>query len=249
MVISRREFLENSARAFAGAPLLRPKDWLRIATLDTSIKYGFATDRIIARRQPVTTAEQIADSYQKGALLRFRETIGYDDQVWLQIVNDTRILVPNRPLAHGDLFITREKIEFLQPKDIAPLSQDTPKEDKRIEVSLARPQNLVAYEGSQIFLASPITAGLYAGWTPTGDNFEALWSTKARYMQGNTYDYPGVPWVVYFTNLGHAIHGAYWRKEKDFGRPGSHGCINLPIEKANLIFRWAQPGTRVSIHY
>lgn len=47
-----------------------------------------------------------------------------------------------------------------------------------------------------------------------------------------------VPWVMYFKG-GYAIHGAYWHD--DFGRPRSHGCINLSPIDARYVFRWSLP--------
>ena len=43
----------------------------------------------------------------------------------------------------------------------------------------------------------------------------------------------------YITRKGLALHGTYWHE--DFGRPHSHGCINLPTDVAFLIFRWSLP--------
>jgi lipoprotein-anchoring transpeptidase ErfK/SrfK len=59
------------------------------------------------------------------------------------------------------------------------------------------------------------------------------------------YDLPGVPWTLYFTAQGAAIHGAYWHNE--FGNPHSHGCVNLPPKEAKLMYDWAQLGTTVIV--
>ena len=47
-----------------------------------------------------------------------------------------------------------------------------------------------------------------------------------------------VPWVMYFKD-GYAIHAAYWHD--DFGRPRSHGCINLSPIDARQVFNWSLP--------
>jgi len=54
----------------------------------------------------------------------------------------------------------------------------------------------------------------------------------------DAYDLPGVPWVSYF-NGGIAIHGTYWHN--DYGRPWSHGCINVLPQDAKWFYRWALP--------
>ena len=43
---------------------------------------------------------------------------------------------------------------------------------------------------------------------------------------GPGYNLPGVPYVMYFAGAN-AIHGAYWHN--NFGRPMSHGCVNMRI--------------------
>ena len=53
------------------------------------------------------------------------------------------------------------------------------------------------------------------------------------------FDLPGVPWVLYITKSGISFHGTYWHN--DFGRPKSHGCINMTNADAKWLFDWATP--------
>jgi hypothetical protein len=53
------------------------------------------------------------------------------------------------------------------------------------------------------------------------------------------YELVGVPWNCFFTQLGHAFHGAYWHD--NFGVPMSHGCINMRIAEAKWLFLWVMP--------
>jgi lipoprotein-anchoring transpeptidase ErfK/SrfK len=76
---------------------------------------------------------------------------------------------------------------------------------------------------------------------------------------GDEFELRGVPYVQYFTQ-GYALHAAYWHN--DFGRPRSHGCINLSPRDAQWLFEWTDPpvpsawhgamslhhGTLVSVH-
>jgi lipoprotein-anchoring transpeptidase ErfK/SrfK len=64
-------------------------------------------------------------------------------------------------------------------------------------------------------------------------------------MTGVDYDLPNVPWVMYFYS-GYAIHGAYWHNK--FGTPTSHGCVNMRIDEAEMIYHWADIGTEVYVH-
>jgi lipoprotein-anchoring transpeptidase ErfK/SrfK len=62
---------------------------------------------------------------------------------------------------------------------------------------------------------------------------------------GEYYNVPDVPWVLYFTNSGHALHGTYWHN--NFGTPMSHGCVNLPLDVAAWLYDWAPMGTPVRV--
>jgi len=53
------------------------------------------------------------------------------------------------------------------------------------------------------------------------------------------YELPGVPWTSFFTETGVAFHGTYWHN--NFGAPMSRGCINMRVEEAKWLFRWAWP--------
>ena len=59
------------------------------------------------------------------------------------------------------------------------------------------------------------------------------------------YDLPGVPYVMYFSEDGSAIHGAYWHN--NFGRHHSHGCVNLSVPDSEKLYQWAESGTNVII--
>jgi lipoprotein-anchoring transpeptidase ErfK/SrfK len=58
-------------------------------------------------------------------------------------------------------------------------------------------------------------------------------------LTSNGFDLPGVPWVMYITESGISLHGTYWHN--DFGRPRSHGCVNLSASAAKWLFRWTTP--------
>ena len=123
-------------------------------------------------------------------------------------------------------------------------------EEKRIVVDRSD-QKLYAYEGKELFLEASVSTGLDLTPTPRG-TFRVFKKTPSRYMQGplpgisdQYYDLPGVPWNLYFTEEGGAIHGAYWHAE--FGEQWSHGCVNLPPETAKALYAWTPLGTEVLV--
>jgi LysM repeat protein len=114
-----------------------------------------------------------------------------------------------------------------------------------IDINLST-QTLVAYEGSRALLSTLVSTGLADTPTPVG-TYTIGYKTKSQRMTGPDYDLPNVPWVMYFTNRGHAIHGAYWHS--NFGAPMSHGCVNTSVWDAQWLYEFAPPGTRVVVHY
>lgn len=107
-------------------------------------------------------------------------------------------------------------------------------------------QRLTAYEGSTPVFSTLISSGRYPTPTPTGI-FRIGYKVRSQRMTGPGYDLPNVPWVMYFTNRGHAIHGAYWHN--NFGHPMSHGCINVPVSNAQWLYNFAPSGTPVRVRY
>ncbi|TAK13691.1 MAG: murein L,D-transpeptidase [Anaerolineae bacterium] len=147
---------------------------------------------------------------------------------------------------HRTYFVQAEHLRLLPERELSPISPDVPLRDKRLEVRI-QDQLVIAYEyGDPVLLAQVATGDEAANpnWrTPVG-SFQTYYKRASRHMiAGNlalgNYDLPGVPWVCYFTNLGHAFHGTYWHN--DFGRPRSHGCVNLKPDDARWLFRWTMP--------
>ncbi len=109
-------------------------------------------------------------------------------------------------------------------------------------------QKLYAWEGGKIVHETKISSGLPK--TPTVKGSFAIRTKLVKQdMKGGSkwygkYDYKDVPNVMYFYQ-GYAIHGAYWHNA--FGRPASHGCVNVPLASAQWLFAWAKVETRVEV--
>jgi hypothetical protein len=151
---------------------------------------------------------------------------------------------------YGLGYVRAEHLRPLGPEDFAPISPDVPPEHKRIEVDL-KAQTVTAYEYDRpVFTARTATGGQFR--TPEGvrsfatnrGEFRIFRKNAGTRMTGGTrgydyYDLPGVSWASYFTGSGIAFHGTYWHN--DYGRPRSHGCVNLLPEQAKWVFRWTTP--------
>ncbi|MCY7272727.1 MAG: L,D-transpeptidase [Phormidesmis sp. CAN_BIN44] len=112
-----------------------------------------------------------------------------------------------------------------------------------IEVDLTK-QRLIAWQGKTPFRAVIVSTGKAATPTLTGV-FQIQSKLRLARMQGDDYDLPDVPFTMYYSG-GYAIHGAYWHRS--FGTPVSHGCVNVAIDHAKMLFDWASIGTAIVVH-
>jgi len=113
---------------------------------------------------------------------------------------------------------------------------------KSIVVSTQR-QRIYAYENGQLVHSYLVSTGLPDTPTVLGD-FKIYVKHTATNMRGPDYYLPNVPFTMYFYQ-GYGIHGTYWHNS--FGRPMSHGCVNLPTPEAEWFFNWADVGTPVRV--
>jgi lipoprotein-anchoring transpeptidase ErfK/SrfK len=148
-------------------------------------------------------------------------------------------------------YVPHYNMRLVPDDELTLLSPDVPNADKFIHVDL-NTQFVTAFEGNTQVFASRCSSGGKGTRTPTGD-FTTYHKGPSVHMtnQGdsvnNIYNLPGVPWCSFFTGYGNAFHGTYWHN--DYGRPRSHGCVNLPSEDAKWLYRWTQPNVPVDADY
>ena len=99
-------------------------------------------------------------------------------------------------------------------------------------------QTAVAYEGDRPVYAALVATGLPG--TPTVQGVFRTWRRlDTGVMAGSGYYIEDVTWTCYFYS-GYALHTAYWHDA--FGRPRSHGCVNLSPYDAWWIYQWSAAG-------
>ena len=124
--------------------------------------------------------------------------------------------------------------------------------EKLISVDIGS-QKLIAWENGRVVYETKVSSGMKLTPTIKG-GFKIYHKTPLTDMRGPSpykniypsgkYVTKNVPNTMYFYQ-GYAIHGAYWHN--NFGRPASHGCVNVPLEAAKWLFDWASVGTRVEV--
>lgn len=135
--------------------------------------------------------------------------------------------------------IVRE--DALRIATLTPRPPQVPEDARWIHVDLGA-QVLVAYEGDRPVFATLVSTGREGYETPTG-----LFRIQSKHVSttmddtnagDESYSIEDVPWTMYFEG-SYAIHGAFWHDR--FGRPRSHGCVNLAPADARWIFQWTEP--------
>ena len=140
-------------------------------------------------------------------------------------------------------YVPSHDMRLVPDEELTLLSPEVPNEEKHILIDLTT-QMVTAFEGERLVFSQRCSSGAKGTETPKGE-FRTYHKGPSVHMtnQGdaieNIYNLPGVPWCTFFTSIGNALHGAYWHN--DYGRPRSHGCVNLPSDAAKFLYRWTSP--------
>lgn len=152
----------------------------------------------------------------------------------------------------NEYYVPAPHLRIVPLEELTPISPDVPPVAKRMEVRTAE-QIVIAYEWDQpVYMTRAATGARFSNGnfaTPTGRHL-TFHKRPSRHMAAgnlafNGYDLPGVPWITYFTESGISFHGTFWHN--NFGRPRSHGCVNLTPKAAKWIYRWTIPAVPPSI--
>jgi lipoprotein-anchoring transpeptidase ErfK/SrfK len=115
---------------------------------------------------------------------------------------------------------------------------------KFIDINLTT-QTLIAFENEAIVKQYVISSGKPGRATPTG-SYAITEKYPVRNYIGPDYYYPDTKWNMRYQGP-YLIHSAYWHN--DFGKPVSHGCINMKVDEAEWLYNWVKVGTPLKIHY
>lgn len=167
----------------------------------------------------------------------------YEKGVWYQIY-DSHL--------QKSYHVPAMDMRLVPDDELTLLSPDIPEERKHIFVDTAT-QSVTAFEDDKAVLIARCSSGGKGTKTPLGD-FQTFHKGPTIHMTndgeagaGRGYDLPGVPWVSFFTSTGVSFHGTYWHN--DYGKPRSHGCVNLTPSDAKFIYRWTRPNVPRETQY
>ena len=148
-------------------------------------------------------------------------------------------------------------------------TQSARERGRHIDVNLTTQYARLYDENGNVLWRSPIVSG-DASWghnTPTGEfeinsmqtnvalkglNNGATPNEKGEYEESDYYTSFVRYWMCFLGNE-YGLHDADWRWEEEFGGEtylwnGSHGCVNLPVSKAEELYNLVHVGDKVIIH-
>ncbi|MFH1111872.1 MAG: L,D-transpeptidase family protein [Patescibacteria group bacterium] len=161
----------------------------------------------------------------------------YLPDAW-EIALDTDLTNPD---SDGDKFLDGTEVRA----GYDPLNPEKIKLEKLITVDLKK-QRLAYYFGSKKLENFLISSGVKGWETPQGE-FAIIKKYPVKHYTGIGFDFPNTKWNLHFTTkkFNFYIHGTYWHN--DFGKPKSHGCVNVSYQNMEHLYDWTQVGTKVII--
>jgi hypothetical protein len=137
--------------------------------------------------------------------------------------------------------------EWMSPMDLRIFEPTAPPpllkpSERWIDIDLDK-QILVAFEGELPVYATLISSGIKD--TPTQTGLYRVWLKESEADMKNLkaedpYSVSTVPWTQFFYPEDDlALHTAYWHD--GFGKPRSHGCVNLAPRDARWLYYWSDP--------
>jgi hypothetical protein len=119
--------------------------------------------------------------------------------------------------------------------------------EKWIQIFIST-QYMIVWEGDTPVAQLYVSTGRPGFDTPLGTfyvNTKVPIQDMSGNINGESYYVKDVTSVMYFTDVGHAFHAAYWHD--NWGQVMSHGCINMPVDFAAWLYDWTPLGTRIEI--
>lgn len=221
---------------------ITPSSFRGVALGDAGLPIVFARTKAARfyQRDPATSAMREVGpvSHREGVQLTGKSE-RVDRATYLE-ARDGRYLVQSEGLVRVD-----------PPKE---LPQFAAEGKKWIDISILK-QTLVAWEGARPVYATLVSTGADG----LGDPKETHSTVRGAFLihtkhvtavmdndqDDDRFDLRDVPYVQYF-HEGYALHAAYWHD--DFGRPKSHGCVNLHPTDAAWLFAWTTPEVPEGFH-
>ncbi|MGN0435606.1 MAG: L,D-transpeptidase, partial [Wujia sp.] len=122
--------------------------------------------------------------------------------------------------------------------------------EQYVEVNLTRQHVYLISDGEVIFDTPCVTGNVPSYQSTPSGIYKFNYKKMDVTLRGQTYESYVNYWMPFYGNFG--LHDATWRDE--FGdeiylTSGSHGCVNLPIDAAERIYDFVNPGMTIVLYW
>lgn len=114
-----------------------------------------------------------------------------------------------------------------------PLCAGAARADILVTVDKSAQRMTVSRDGQALY-NWPVSTGKTGHATPSG-KFQAFRMERDHFSK--EWDDAPMPYSIFFTKVGHAIHGT---NSKNLGMPVSHGCVRLSVAHAERLYSLVQ---------
>jgi len=118
--------------------------------------------------------------------------------------------------------------------------------DTYVEVNLTAQHVILYKDGKMVLETDCVTGNSARGFDTPAGVYGITYKQRDATLNGENYSTPVSYWMPFNKNIG--LHDAGWRSSfggELYKTSGSHGCVNLPPEKARQIYDVIQTGTPV----
>ncbi|NLL75679.1 MAG: L,D-transpeptidase family protein [Clostridiales bacterium] len=122
--------------------------------------------------------------------------------------------------------------------------------DSYVEIDLSNQRLYLYVEGTIILQSDFVSGNASRGWNTPAGVFGLTYKARNAVLRGENYETPVNYWMPFNGNIG--MHDATWRGSfggQIYQTNGSHGCINLPLENAKIIYEYVYTGFPVVCYY
>ncbi|MCI9077521.1 MAG: L,D-transpeptidase family protein [Lachnospiraceae bacterium] len=118
--------------------------------------------------------------------------------------------------------------------------------DTYVEINLTAQHVILYKDGKMVLETDCVTGNSARGFDTPAGVYGITYKQRDATLNGENYSTPVSYWMPFNKNIG--LHDAGWRSTfggELYKTSGSHGCVNLPPEKARQIYDIIQTGTPV----
>jgi hypothetical protein len=115
-----------------------------------------------------------------------------------------------------------------------------------VEINLAAQHVFLYVDGKKILETDCVTGNASRGYDTPAGTYSITYTERNATLNGENYSTPVKYWMPFNRNIG--LHDASWRSSfggEIYKYNGSHGCVNLPPDKAAKLFQYVKKGMPV----